>query len=152
MKVLFDTNVVLDVLLAREPHVDAAARLLSLVDRGGIDGVLCATTVTTIHYLANKAVGPTEAEHHIRNLLEMFAVAAVDGPVLAGALELRFPDFEDAVLHQAATAAGCGAIVTRNGQDFGEARLPVFAPAELLAAIAALEAEPEGAGKGPGGG
>ncbi|MDY0088726.1 MAG: PIN domain-containing protein, partial [Coriobacteriia bacterium] len=52
---LFDTNVVLDVLLDREPHAEVAARLLSLVDQGRLDGMVCATTVTTIHYLASKA-------------------------------------------------------------------------------------------------
>ena len=61
MKVLFDTNVVLDVLLDREPFASVAAQLLSLADKGRIQGVLCATTVTTIHYLATKAVGRRQA-------------------------------------------------------------------------------------------
>jgi hypothetical protein len=52
---------------------------------------------------------------------------------------LRFPDFEDAVLHEAAAAAGCSAIVTRNGRDFAAATLPVFDPHELLAALFAAE-------------
>lgn len=137
MKVLFDTNVVLDVLLARKPHVEVAAQLLSLVDRNEIDGVLCATTVTTIHYLAIKAAGASNAKRYLHELLAMFSVATVDGPVLDQALELEFPDFEDAVLHQAALSSGCGAIVTRNGKDFTRATLPVFAPVELLAATLA---------------
>ena len=135
MKILFDTNVVLDVLLAREPHVEVAAQLLSLVDRAEIQGVLCATTVTTIHYLATKVVGPNKAKRHIKDLLAMFDVAGVDGSVLDQALELGFSDYEDAVLHQAALAAGCTAIVTRNGKDFTEASLSIFDPPELLAAI-----------------
>ena len=51
MRVLFDTNVVLDHLLEREPHADAAERLLGLVDTGRLEGVICSTTATTIHYL-----------------------------------------------------------------------------------------------------
>jgi predicted nucleic acid-binding protein len=136
MKVLFDTNVVLDVLLAREPHVKISAQLLNLVDRHEIEGVLCATTLTTIHYLATKAVGARKARRHLQNLLAMFAVAPVDGSVLGQALDLDFADFEDAVLHQAAAAAGCDSIVTRNRDDFSKARLRVFAPNELLATIA----------------
>ena len=134
MKVLFDTNVVLDVLLARAPHVDVAAPLLSLVDSGRIQGVLCATTVTTIHYLATKAVGPKKARRHLKDLLAMFDVAQVDRSVLDQALDLNFADFEDAVLHQAALAADCAAIVTRNRKDFSKAHLPILDPAELLAA------------------
>ncbi|MBM4387717.1 MAG: PIN domain-containing protein [Deltaproteobacteria bacterium] len=134
MKVLFDTNIVLDVLLAREPHVKNAALLLNLVDQGKIDGVLSATSVTTIHYLATKAVGARKAKRYLKNILAMFSVAPVDGRVIDQALELGFPDFEDAVLHQAAVSAGCAAIVTRNRKDFMKASLSVFDPAELLAA------------------
>jgi len=137
MKVLFDTNVLLDVLLAREPFAEVAAQLLSLADKGRIQGVLCATTVTTIHYLATKAVGRRQAQKHVRELLAMFEVAPVDGGVLACALDTRFPDYEDAVLHEAARAAGVAAIVTRNTKDFSGATVPVFAPEELLSAALA---------------
>jgi predicted nucleic acid-binding protein len=137
VKVLFDTNVVLDVLLAREPHVDVAAQLFSLVDNGSIDGVISATTVTTIHYIAAKTVGANAAARHLGELLAMFDVACVDRPVLQSALGLKYPDFEDAVLHEAAKASGAEAIVTRNIKDFASAELPVFAPDELMAAIIA---------------
>jgi len=136
VKVLFDTNVVLDVLLAREPHVGVVALLLSLVDNKRIDGVLCATTVTTIHYLAAKAVGPKQAETHIRALIALFEIAPVTRDVLARAMDCGFADYEDAVLHEAAVLSGAAAIVTRNGKDFARATLPVLAPVELLAAIA----------------
>ena len=137
MKVLFDTNVVLDVLLAREPHAVVAAKLLALVDKGKFEGVICATTVTTIHYLASKAVGPDPAKRCLRELLALFDVAGVDRDVLDSALGLDFQDFEDAVLHEAARAAGAAAIVTRNGKDFGNTVIPVFEPHELLAAVVA---------------
>ena len=61
MRVLFDTNVVLDLLLARQPHVETAAALVARVERGELTGCLCATTVTTIFYLASKAVGAEAA-------------------------------------------------------------------------------------------
>ena len=135
MKVLFDTNVVLDHLLEREPFVDAAEQLLSLVDSGRIDGVICSTTATTIHYLAAKAVGAPAAMDYLRKLLAIFDVACVDREVLLGALEGDFSDFEDAVLYEAACSGGAAAIVTRNGKDFAKSTLPVFDPIELLAAV-----------------
>lgn len=139
MRVLFDTNVILDVLLDREPHADVAAKLMSLVDEGRLDGIVCATTVTTIHYLAARAVGGKAAARHVSELLDMFDVASVDAEVLGSALALGFGDFEDAVLHQAASSADASAIVTRNGKDFAGATLPVFDPHELLAAVLASE-------------
>ena len=139
MKVLFDTNVVLDVLLARAPHADVAAQLFNLVDRGRIQGVLCATTITTIHYLATKAAGRRAAKKHIQELMTMFEIAPVDNEVLAQAIEIDLPDYEDAVLHEAARAAGVAGIVTRNAKDFRGAKLPVFSPKELLSGIVASE-------------
>ena len=40
MRVLFDTNVILDVLLDREPHVEASARILYRVENGEVSGWL----------------------------------------------------------------------------------------------------------------
>ncbi len=137
MKVLFDTNVILDQMLDRHPHVDQAEKLLSLVDSGVIEGAICATTATTIHYLASKAVGATSAAEYLRTLLAMFEVACVGGDILRDALDAGFGDYEDSVLHQAALDVGAAAIVTRNGRDFARSTLPVFDPTELLAAVQA---------------
>jgi predicted nucleic acid-binding protein len=135
--VLFDTNVILDHMLERQPYVDAAEQLLSLVDAGAMEGLICATTATTIHYLASKTVGAKPAAEHLRTLLAIFEVACVDRDILRDALDAGFSDYEDAVLHQAALEAGAAAIVTRNGRDFARSTLPVFDPTELLAAVQA---------------
>jgi len=141
VKVLFDTNVVLDVLLAREPHAAVAAKLFTLADAGGIEGVISATTVTTIHYLASKAIGAERAAACIRDLLAIFDAAAVDRAALEEALGQRLPDYEDSVQHEAARAAGAVAIVTRNAADFAGSALPVFSPNELLAAVLAAKTD-----------
>ncbi len=137
MKVMFDTNVVLDVLLDREPHVAVAARLFALVDNRKLEGAICATTATTIYYIAAKSFGRRRALTQVHDLLKLFEVALVDRVVLDSALDLDFGDFEDAVLHEAARAGGMAAIVTRDTRDFTNATLPVFKPHELLAAVVA---------------
>ena len=139
MKVLFDTNVVLDVLLEREPHLDVAAKLLALVDNGRMEGSICATAVTTIYYIAAKSFGRRRAHAQIQELLALLEVAPVDRDVLDRALDLDFGDFEDAVVHEAARNAGAAAIVTRDFADFANATLPVFDPRELLVSVAAAE-------------
>jgi len=96
--------------------------------------------VTTTHYLATRAVGRRLAQRHVRELLAIFEVAPVDAGVLARALGLRFSDYEDAVPHEAALAAGAVGIVTRNAKDFAAATIPVFSPHELLSAV--LSAQP----------
>lgn len=132
MRVLFDTNVILDVLLARAPHVAPATALLDRVATKSLDGLLGATTLTTIHYLASKAVGSRSARSHVRTLLGLFEVAPVTRAVLTDALDLDFNDYEDAVLHEAARHAGAEAVVTRDSSGFRAARLTLYAPDELL--------------------
>jgi predicted nucleic acid-binding protein len=137
VRVLFDTNVILDVLLARAPHVAAATVLLDRVAAKTLDGLLGATTLTTIHYLATKAVGARAAQGHIRTLLGLFEVAPVTRAVLTDALDLDLADFEDAVLHEAARHAGAEAIVTRDPKGFAAARLKLYTPDELARFLAA---------------
>jgi predicted nucleic acid-binding protein len=137
VKVLFDTNVVLDLLLAGQPHGEVALQLVSFADSRRIEGFLCATSVTTLHYLTAKAVGRKQADKHLREILAIFQVAPVDGRVLNAALEEPFGDYEDAVLHEAARIWSVDAIVTRNLEDFRAAKLSVFSPQQLLAAVLA---------------
>ncbi len=131
MQILFDTNVLLDVLLEREPHVREAAALFEAVETGRLTGLVGATTVTTIYYLAERAGDHEAAEAGIRQLLRLFEVAPVTRAVLEEALALGFGDFEDAVLHEAARHAGAEGIVTRNVEDF-QGSLPIYTPGELL--------------------
>ena len=131
MKVLFDTNIVLDVLMDRLPYSDAAVALFSKVEEGAIIGYLSGTTITTVFYLAMKVVGAVKAKEEIKKLLKLFEVAPVNRHVLESALVLDFNDFEDAVIHEAACHIGADAIVTRNQKDFKKSRIPVYTSDEM---------------------
>ena len=94
--------------------------------------------MTTVHYLATKAVGRHRSPGGIRKLLRLLDVAPVNRAVLEAALEADgFNDFEDAVLHEAARHADADALVARNEQDFRKAALPVYNPGELIGMLAA---------------
>jgi len=139
MKVLFDTNVILDVLIDREPFVRDSLYLLSKVEKSEITGYVCATTITTIHHLVSKALGADQALRHINSLLSLFVIAPVNRLVLENALQSKFNDFEDAVLHEAARHVGAKYIVTRNSIDFKKSKLVVFEPCELINALKTLK-------------
>ena len=130
---MLDTNVVFDVLLDRTAFVDQSAQILDLVERGTVTGLLCATTITTLAYLAGKAVGKQQATKQIRQLLSLFEVAPVTRAVLDAALASKAPDFEDAVLAEAALQAGAHAIITRNLRDFAHSPVRAHTPAQWLA-------------------
>ena len=138
MKILFDTNVVLDVMLDRKPFSDLATKLISRVERRELKGFLGATTVTTIFYLASKVAGKKKAEQEINKLLSIFEITPVNQPVLIEAIKSKFDDFEDAVLHEAAKQNGVQGIVTRNSKDFKSATLSIYSPEELYRMLQSL--------------
>jgi predicted nucleic acid-binding protein len=117
-RILFDTNVVLDVLLDRQPYVEASAAAWAAVETGIAEGMLAAHAVTTIHYLVRKEKGSVKARRIISAILRVFRVAGVDGVVVQEALQLPFSDFEDAVTAAAGRLAGCEYIVTRDPKGF----------------------------------
>jgi predicted nucleic acid-binding protein len=133
---LFDTNVILDVLLDREPFSSTAAKLFSEVETGNISGYVCATTITTLHYLARKVMGAASAKEEINKLTMLFEVAPVNRAVLDAALLSEFKDFEDAVVHEAALYQGVQGIVTRDLNGFKKSKINVYSPEELLLMLA----------------
>ena len=132
MRVMFDTNVILDLLLDREPFVQEAKPLIAKVEQGVISGVLCATTITTIHYLLGRSLDKPRTSEVIGSLLKLFEVASVTRAVLEDALEADDRDYEDAVLYKSAYHSGVDLIVTRDRSGFGKADMPVMNPKELL--------------------
>jgi len=139
LRVLVDTNVVLDVLLDRRPFAQAATRIFALVEELRIEGFLCATTVTTVDYLLGQALAPATARDALQRLLDLFEIAPVNRPVLEQALRSGITDFEDAVVEQAGRLVSVDAITTRNGKDFTKSTVPIFDPAELLSAVDSME-------------
>ncbi len=135
MKLLLDANVILDVLLKRAQHYQASVKLLDACERGLAEGVLCATSVTTLYYLIAKERDRQTARRALENLLKFCQISAVTSATITTALQADWSDFEDAVSHEAASAASCDAIVTRNQKDFKKATLRVFDPEEACAVL-----------------
>ncbi len=132
--VLLDTNVILDALLRRELFVDDARQILHRVEQGELTAFVCATTITTIDYLAAKALGPKASRKLLSVLLDLCDVAPVTRAVITDAIASPIADFEDAVLCHAAINCGLNAVITRNGKDFRRSGLNIYSPKEWLAA------------------
>lgn len=132
MKILFDTNIILDVLLDRKPFAEPATMLFSFVEKGEIEGYISASSITTIHYLAAKVIGTLKSHQAIRKVLELLDVSPVNRVVLAAALDSKIKDYEDAVIYQAAYHGGCHAVVSRNKNDFKPTEIPIYMPFELI--------------------
>ena len=135
MRVLLDTNVVLDVLLARQPFVGAASRVFALAEHSRIEGLICATTITTVDYLLIQSMPHSDARQALRKLLAIFEIAAVNRSVLEEAMKSRITDFVDAVIDQAGRLAGAEVVITRNQKDFRHADLKILGPDEFLSSF-----------------
>jgi predicted nucleic acid-binding protein len=135
LKVIVDTNVVLDVLLARRPFVRDSASVFALIEQSDISAFLCSTTIMTVDYILNQSLTRTAAKKALHSLLELFEIATVNRSVIEEALQSKMADFEDAVLAHSGNLAGAEAIITRNTKDFKRAPVKALDPAELLAIL-----------------
>lgn len=135
MRVLFDTNVILDLFLDRPPFADDAAALWQANIDGRLDGFVSAITPVNLFYIARRLKDRTAAFEAVTEVLAVMSVCPVDQTTLQTGLTLQFSDYEDAVQHASATGFGVESIVTRNPKDFSGATVPVFSPAEMLAKL-----------------
>lgn len=135
MKVLLDTDVILDVLTDREPFVADSARVMAFVEREVVQGLVAAHTLTTLFYLLNRELGLKRTKRALMDLLRLVVVVPVDHDRLLQAMAMNRPDFEDAVQAACAAKAGVDCLVTRNADDFEGSEVDVLQPAELLALV-----------------
>jgi predicted nucleic acid-binding protein len=131
-QILLDTDVILDLYLDRDPFADDAAALWEAHEAGHLTAYVSAITPVNLFYVARKLKGRDVARQAVTELLATLPICAVDLAVLQSGLAIAFKDFEDAVQHASAAAAGLEGIVTRNVADYRQASLPIFTPADFL--------------------
>ncbi|HEV3200922.1 MAG TPA: PIN domain-containing protein [Bryobacteraceae bacterium] len=109
---------------------------MAAIETGTAKGMLAAHAVTTIHHLIRKEIGTIKATRIISSILRVFEVATVDGTAIQQALQLPFPDFEDAVTAVAAGLAGCEYIVTRDPKGYRGSPVPPLRPEAVTPLLA----------------
>jgi predicted nucleic acid-binding protein len=135
MKVLFDLNVLLDLLLDRAPWSEDAKALTARVLAGEIHGVVSAISIPTLYYIIRRASGSDIALLAIDRLLQAFDIAPVGQADLRHALQMSGPDFEDNIQIAAAVAIAADVILTRDASGFARSVVRVRAPHELVAEL-----------------
>lgn len=132
-RVLFDSDVLLDVLAQRQPFVVSSAQELNMVTHPQVQGYVAGQAVTNIFYILRRQVGSETARELLSRLLQHLQIANVPDEVIRAALQSSMTDFEDAVISEAANAAGVEVIMTRNTPDFVASAIPAVLPEEFLA-------------------
>ena len=134
-RVFFDTNVLLDHLLDREPFADDAAELWSMAERREVVGCISAVSFNLVYYIVRHQANERAARRAVRGLCDVFQVIEVDAQIIHQAMDSPFPDFEDAIQHACAVRAGATHLVTRDLADFRRSEVPVVSPDAYLAGL-----------------
>ena len=132
MKVLIDTNIILDVLCKRPAFYEDSAKIFKLCEVKKISGVISALSIPNIMYILRKELDADKTREILDSLMLIFPVADLKADDLKKAADMRFKDYEDAIQSACATRIKANYIVTRNIKDFSESKVTAIKPAELL--------------------
>lgn len=135
IKVLLDTNIILDIALKRPHFYDNAARIFKKIDEGKTRAFVLASAITDIFYILQKESGKEKALHFLMKLIQVIDVAGVDRKVIVDTLASGRNDFEDAVQICAAQRNDIDIIVTRNTKDYERSKMKIFSPADFLKSL-----------------
>ena len=133
MRLLIDTNIVLDVLMKREPHFQDSAAVWKLCETDQAEGYVSALSFANLVYVMRKELSPAQIQDVLDRMKLIFRFADFPASALSRAAELHWPDFEDAVQSVIAEQIDADCIVTRNVRDFKGSKITAFTPTELLA-------------------
>ena len=133
MKIVLDTNVILDVLANREPFADDSEAVLTACLGSQSEAAITANTVTDIAYVLHKHLDRASIKVALLGLLELVNVVEVNRGNCIGAFDLAMNDYEDALLAHCAKGWGADYIVTRNKKDFSASPITALTPSEFLA-------------------
>ena len=136
MRVLIDTNIVLDFFLRRAPWVDQSRELLVAQRAGRIELHLGANSLTDVFYVVRRQAGRPRAWLAVRSCIQSLKVVSIGRAELLAAAQLPGDDFEDNLQVVCAVSANVEAIVTRDLAGFGFSPIPVVDPADLVVKLA----------------
>lgn len=135
MKILIDTNVILDVLCNRTDFVEDSLKVFKYCEAGQVTGVISALSIPNIVYIMRKELDAGKIREILTTLTSIFTVADLRESDLMKAADLDFSDYEDALQSVCASRVKANFIVTRNIKDYKNSAIPAMKPAELFERI-----------------
>ena len=133
MKILIDTNIVIDVLTSREPWSESAEKIFIMAANNIVEMYITASAATDIYYLIRKHLHNTEAAKQVMGKLYSLAgILEVREEDCIDALASLIADYEDAVVEQVARRSGMECIITRNQKDYEAGLMKTFLPENFI--------------------
>lgn len=131
-RVFLDCDVILDLLLAREPFFAAATSLFQLIQAGRLEGHASPLVFPNLFYILRRKIPPAEARDALKKLRLLLRLLPVDESIVDLALASSFTDVEDALHYYTALTHDLDALVTRNRRHYGAARIPILTAEECV--------------------
>lgn len=135
MKLLIDTNVLLDVFLCREQFVADAKKLFIMKQFRDAELWIAAQSYTDLYYVGAKAHGSAHMQEILKEVSPLLNICSIDGADISNALSEHWEDFEDCLIWRAAKKIKADYIVTRNAADFTRSDIPVLTPAKFFSTM-----------------
>lgn len=132
MRLMLDTNILIDHIGRREPFYELSRRACLLGITGVAETFISATMITDIHYLLSKDFGNIEAQRMIEEDLGFLEIVGVSSQDVSDALAQRWSDFEDCLVALCAKKVAADFIITRNTKDFSRSSIRALTPKELF--------------------
>ena len=132
MKILIDTNIIVDVALERQAYLEESEQVLFLVEQGRFEGYVSASTFSDLYYIIRKQKGRNWTMNFLQRLITYCQIATVNDEAVRMALSANFKDFEDAIQYGTAMVNQLDVIVTRNTQDFPVETPRIVTPSEFI--------------------
>ena len=133
MRVLVDTNVVLDYLGANQGFTDAAEKVFELSEKRNDIKFVSSSAITDIIYVLRRAVKDMEiVRQKYKGFRNKISILSVTEQEIDKAFSRNWKDFEDAVQYTVAESNGVDCIIIRNKNDFEEDGIPCYSPTEFI--------------------
>ena len=130
-KVFIDSDVILDVALARNPFFPASKMILAMAENNFIIGSISSNCIANIYYILRKLGGDIKAREFISNIVKYISVITINHQSVLKALKSKFSDFEDALQYYSASENQCEYIITRNIEDYKNSKINILSPEEF---------------------
>lgn len=133
MKVLIDTNVIIDALTSREPWNKSAEAIFIMAANHMMDMYITASSATDIYYLVRKHLHSADSAKQVMSkLYSLVGILSVSGAECVDALASPVNDYEDAVVERVSAKANMDYIITRNVKDYQQGIVKAILPDNLI--------------------
>ena len=132
MKLLLDTNILLDVLMEREPFYELSLRIWNSCANKKFTGCISSLSFANMVYNMRKKLTPVKIEKLANQMCKIFEFADLNSADIIKSSQMRWKDFEDALQSAAAERVKADYIVTRNVKDFEQSNIKALSPEDFL--------------------